>query len=399
MYARKGTYRGTRMPQIVMALMVIALIGTAIVTNPVAAATPRKKTTTAEVTQAKQIVAAAKRGFVSAASLTAPVTALTSFNVVTTKSPKIGKIKMIGVASCVNPCEYVGSLVGTIGDQFGDTYTGTVGSTPENWQELTEEAINQKPNVIVFNGVSDAAVTAQVAQAKAKGIKVVGISVTQTVSKAAGYTAYVSVRQDVTYRLMVDEAIATSNGTAQMAIVEPSGYPSTDTYVANAVTQGEADCPGCSFFVQKEDTGSLVDPTEMDSIVTALLSAHPKLNYILFGDDFYALSAAQLAAQRLHRTVHLIAQDGSTTGLDAVKSGIIMADAGCALQWIAYAGYDEILRVVAGEAPIAANAWGGGAHLWTPTDLPSTIDNAAMSNILSRFVNYKAAYAKLWGQS
>ncbi len=57
------------------------------------------------------------------------------------------------------------------------------------------------------------------------------------------------------------------------------------------------------------------------------------------------------------------------------------------------------LRVVAGEAPIAANSWGGGAHLWTPTDLPSTIDNAAMSNILSRFVNYKAAYAKLWGQS
>ncbi len=294
MHVREGTYRGTRLPQIVMALMVIALIGTAIVTNPATAATPRKKTTTAEVTQARQIVAAAKKGFVSAASLTAPVTALTSFNGATTKSPKIGKIKMIGVASCVNPCEYVGSLVGTIGDQFGDTYTGTVGSTPENWQELTEEAINQKPNVIVFNGVSDAAVTAQVAQAKAKGIKVVGISVTQTVSKAAGYTAYVSVRQDVTYRLMVDEAIATSNGTAQMAIVEPSGYPSTDTYVANAVTQGRADCPGCSIFVQKEDTSSLVDPTEVDSIVTALLSSHPKLNYILFGDDFYALRRRSL---------------------------------------------------------------------------------------------------------
>jgi ABC-type sugar transport system substrate-binding protein len=382
---------------LVTVLLATALIATMFATSAANATMPRTKTTTPAVTQARQIVAAATKGFVSATSLTAPVTALTAFNGTTTPSPKIGRIKMIGVASCVDPCEYVGSLVGTIGNGFGDSYSGTVGSSPENWQELTAEAINKKPNVIVFNGVSDAAVTEQVAQAKAKGIKVVGISVSQTVSNAAGYNAYVSVRQDVTYRLMVDEAIATSNGTAQMAIVEPSGYPSTDTFVKNAVTQGKTDCPACSIFVQKEDTGSLVDPTQMDSIVTALLSSHPKLNYILFGDDFYALSAAQLAAQRLHRTVHLIAQDGSSTGLDAVKSGIIMADAGCALQWIAYAGYNEILRLVAGKAPIGANAWGGGAHLWTPTDLPSSITNAAMSKVLSGFINYKAAYAKLWG--
>lgn len=377
-------------------LMALTLLASACGSTTSATQSP-SASSGAKLAQARSIVASATDGFVTANSLASPLVALTSWNGPSGSSPKVNGIKMIGVASCQDPCAYVGDLVGTLGKQYdGDTYSGSVGQTPEDWQSLTQQAINAKPAVIVFNGVADGAVTQQVQAARAAGIKTVGISVEQTVFNGGGYDAYVSVRQDVSYRLMVQAAIAASGGTAQMAIMEPSGYASTDRYVAQAVKDVQADCPGCSVFVQREDTSAMVDPTQMDSLVTSLLNSHPKVDYILFGDDFYALSAARTAAQRLGRTVHLIAQDGSTPGLEAVKSGLIEYDAGVPLEWIAYAGYDQIRRVVSGQTPLGSNSWGGGAHLWTAGNLPSQLTNAAASDVLNGYVDYRDAYAKLW---
>ncbi len=347
--------------------------------------------------QAASILTAATKGFVTSASLSTPLQPLTQWNGPSSASPSLHGAQMIGVAACQDPCAYVGSLVGGLGQRYGaNSYTGSVGAAPPNWQSLTEQAIQRHAKVILFNGVADAAVSQQVADARKAGVKTVGVAVEQTVAAGQGYDAYVSVRQDVSYRLMIQAAIASSGGKAQIALFEPAGYPSTDRYVAQAVADLHADCAACSIQVVKQAIPTLADPVQMDQLVTATLNGNPKLNYLLFGDDFYQIGAAKQAASRLGRNVTLIAQDGSTAGLQLVANGTLLYDAGVPLEWIAYAGNDAIRRVVNGQPPLPPNGWGGGAHLWTKSNLPSSLTNQAASQLLAGYIDYRSAYVKLW---
>jgi ABC-type sugar transport system substrate-binding protein len=352
------------------------------------------------VAAARTVLAAATNGVVSAASINAPLAAVTTFNGPTTSSKNPGRLKIGLISSCQDPCAYVDGLVGALAQQHGATFTSEVGQTPQDWQQLMTNAINAHDNVIVLGGVPDAAVTQQTAAAKAAGIKTIGIAVERSVASGQGYDAYVSVRQDITYRLMLQAAIADSQGHAHVALFEPSGYATTDRYVADARSEFTKACPACSIIVQRAPGPTMADPTSLDSLVTATLNANPNVDYLLFGDDFYGFTGAQQAAFRLNRKVTMIAQDGSTPGLAAVKSGLVKYDAGAALEWIAYAAYDAIRRMVGGQASLPApNAWGGGAHLWTAANLPTALTNEAATNMWRSFVHYPTAYKTLWAKA
>jgi ABC-type sugar transport system substrate-binding protein len=366
-----------------------------------ATAQSRNTAAAAGTATAKAVLAASLRGFVSSTGPSVPLTPLKSFNGPTSDpSQPVSHAKIIGVSSCDNPCSYVGDLVGGLAKQYGNgTYTGSIGAEASNWQSLTAEAIQQRPNVILFNGVEDNTITQQVVEARHAGIKTVGVAVLPNVPSSEGYSAYVAVRQDLSYRLMVQAAIANSGGKANILLLESSGYATIDKYVKVAVADVHSGCPKCTITVVKEDNGVLAAPVAMSQLVTSELNALPSVNYILFADDFDAITAAQQAASLLHRHVTLIAQDGSTGGLELVATGALLYDVAVPLQWIAYAGFDAVRRVMNGETPLSPGGWGGGVHTFSKSNLPAKITNQSVAAMLNSYINYIGAYDALWAHA
>ncbi len=289
-------------------------------------------------------------------------------------------------------------IVGSIAGQTdGASFVGKVSTDPQADQQLMSDAVNAKPAAIVVPGISDASLLQGTASSRAAHVKTVGIAVEQSVPSGQGYDAYVSVRQDIGYPMMLTTALADSGGNAHVAVFTASDLATVTGYVDNAKRQFLKQCSRCSVVIKAVDVAALLDPTQLDQLVTSVLNADPSINYLAFGDDYYQFAVVQQAVARLNRKVTLISQDGSSAGLQAVKAGLLKYDVGVPLEWIAYAAYDQIRRVLAGQAPLPPNGWGGGLHLWTSANLPSEVnDETGATKIWRTLVPYQAAYKAAW---
>ncbi len=350
------------------------------------------------VAQAKSIVSAATSGFVGSATPADPLQPIKAFNGPKTGTTAPRNIKVIAVSSCVDPCQYAGLFTQKLGAQLGWTYQllqSTDGS-PQSFIQLTNSAISQKPKVLLMLGVPDTVVQQQIQQAHAAGIKMIGVSTSPT--GTLRYDSYITTRQDVTYRLLAYEAVAASNGTAHVLWVYPSGFPDNPVNTARAM-KIFARCKQCKVTVKPVQIGDMFSPTAVTSFVTDQLQADPSLNYVIYVDDFAQMGAAQQAANALGRSVTFLAGDGGSQGLKFVQSGVLTADPGLPVQWIGYAGYDAVRRVLVGAPVPDPNSWGGGSHLWVKSNLPANLGPDAVSAQLNSLINYRGAYTALWSQA
>ena len=347
------------------------------------------------VAEAKSIVSAAESGFVGSVSPAEPLQPVKTFNGPKTGTTAPRNVKVVAVSSCVDPCQYAGLWTQKLGAQLGWTYQllqSTDGS-PQSFIQLTNSAIAEKPKVLLMLGVPDTVVQQQIQQAHAAGIKMIGVSTSPTGSLR--YDSYITTRQDVTYRLLADEAIAASNGTAHVLWVYPAGFPDNPKNTALAM-QIFSRCQQCKVTVKPVQIGDMFSPTAVSSFVTDQLQADPSLNYVIYVDDFTQMGAAQQAANALGRSITFLAGDGGVQGLKFVQSGVLAADPGLPVQWIGYAGYDAVRRALAGAPLPGPNAWGGGSHLWVKSNLPASLRPDAVSDQLNSLVNYRSAYTALW---
>ena len=350
--------------------------------------------------EAQRITDLAKAGLVWAATDSGidstGIVAQTGWNGPTDAVSKVeaGKNVQIIICSSGTACEVAGNYVLEAAQALGWTAEVIDGQfNPEVWLTAFDSAIAKKPDAIIAIAIPDVAVDAKLAAAREAGIVTVSIADTPTSNAQNGYDAYVSYRMPLMHQVLAYAIIAESNGTSNTILINDSGFP-------NLVTSNEeykgvmAKCSGCVVNQVEWTTGDALDPVKTDAVITAALAANPDATYIVLPYSIPLTSVIESVRKAgKSETVKVVTKDGDAVGLGAVVKGESPFLPGVGLDWVAYAGIDQVARGLAGDAYVAAEQTGLGVHLWTKADTA-----ADGSSDYTVWVDFKAEYMKLWGK-
>jgi ribose transport system substrate-binding protein len=351
--------------------------------------------------EAQRITDLAKSGLVWASQDTGisstDIVAQTGWNGPTSavSSVEAGKNVQVIICSSGTACEVAGNYVLEAAKALGWNAEIIDGQfNPQVWLTAFDSAIAKKPDAIIAIAIPDVAVDAKLAAARAAGIVTVSIADTPEANSQNGYDAYVSYRMPLMHQVLAYAVIAESGGTANTILINDSGFP-------NLVTSNEeyvgvmAKCTGCTVNQVEWTTGDALDPIKTDAVITAALAANPDATYIVlpYSIPMTAVIESVRKAGKADQ-VKVVTKDGDAVGLGAVVKGDSPFLPGVGLDWVAYAGIDQVARGLAGDAFIAAEQTGLGVHLWTKADTA-----ADGSSDYTVWVNFKTEYMRLWGKS
>lgn len=305
-----------------------------------------------------------------------------------------GKNVQVIICSSGTACEVAGNYVLEAAKALGWNAEIIDGQfNPEVWLTAFDSAIAKKPDAIIAIAIPDVAVDAKLAAAREAGIVTVSIADTPASNSQNGYDAYVSYRMPLMHQVLAYAVIADSGATANSILINDSGFP-------NLVTSNEeykgvmAKCTGCVVNQVEITTGDALDPVKMDAVITAALAANPDATYIVLPYSI-PLTTTIESVRKAGRgdTVKVVTKDGDAVGLGAVVKGDSPFLPGVGLDWVAYAGIDQVARGLAGDAYVAAEKTGLGVHLWTQADTA-----ADGSSDYIQWVDFKSEYMRLWGK-
>ena len=350
--------------------------------------------------EATRITDLAKAGLVWAATDTGVdstgIVAQSGWNGPTDAVSKIEEGKNVQVIICSSgtACEVAGNYVLEAAKALGWNAEVIDGQfNPEVWLTAFDSAIAKKPDAIIAIAIPDVAVDAKLAAAREAGIVTVSIADTPASNSQNGYDAYVSYRMPLMHQVLAYAVIAESGGTANSILINDSGFP-------NLVTSNEeykgvmAKCTGCVVNQVEWTTGDALDPVKTDAVITAALAANPDATYIVLPYSIPLTSVLESVRKAgKGDTVKVVTKDGDAVGLGAVVKGDSPYLPGVGLDWVAYAGIDQVARGLAGDAYVAAEKTGLGVHLWTQADTA-----ADGSSDYTKWVDFKSEYKRLWGK-
>ena len=351
--------------------------------------------------EATRITDLAKAGLVWAASDTGVdstgIVAQTGWNGPTDAVSSIEEGKNVQVIICSSgtACEVAGNHVLEAAKALGWNAEVIDGQfNPEVWLTAFDSAIAKKPDAIIAIAIPDVAVDAKLAAAREAGIVTVSIADTPASNSQNGYDAYVSYRMPLMHQVLAYAVIAESGGTANSILINDSGFP-------NLVTSNEeyksvmSKCSGCVVNQVEWTTGDALDPVKTDAVITAALAANPDATHIVLPYSIPLTSVLESVRKAgKSETVKVVTKDGDAVGLGAVVKGESPFLPGVGLDWVAYAGIDQVARGLAGDAYVAAEKTGLGVHLWTQADTA-----ADGSSDYTKWVDFKSEYMRLWGKS
>ena len=351
--------------------------------------------------EATRITDLAKAGLVWAATDTGVdstgIVAQTGWNGPTDAVSAIEEGKNVQVIICSSgtACEVAGNYVLEAAKALGWNAEVIDGQfNPEVWLTAFDSAIAKKPDAIIAIAIPDVAVDAKLAAAREAGIVTVSIADTPASNSQNGYDAYVSYRMPLMHQVLAYAVIAETGGTANTILINDSGFP-------NLVTSNEeyagvmAKCTGCVVSQVEWTTGDALDPVKTDAVITAALAANPDATHIVLPYSIPLTSVIESVRKAgKGDTVKVVTKDGDAVGLSAVVKGGSPYLPGVGLDWVAYAGIDQVARGLAGDAFVAAEQTGLGVHLWTQADTA-----ADGSSDYTQWVDFKTEYMRLWGKS
>jgi ribose transport system substrate-binding protein len=270
------------------------------------------------------------------------------------------------------------------------------------WVQAFNQAIAQKPNLIILSTAPDPReLQPQLQAAKKAGIPVL---VTHFYDKssppppkclacAAGVTALETAPFYEAGKAEADWMIADSAGKAHVLIVSSNDILPSPPTVAVIEKELKEHCPDCTY----SDVNVPVSDwnTKVGSTVEAQLQQHPDINYV---DCLYdamvqtAVPAVQLAGKA--GQVKVVSYNGSTFALKYIQDGNIMGmDVGEPTVWIGYAVMDQAFRILSGQDALPNETT--PIRIWDK----SNISEAGTPPSLTQGYGdaYVAGYNKLWG--
>ena len=211
----------------------------------------------------------------------------------------------------------------------------------------------------------------------------------------ANVTALVRAPMFTVGRLMADQAIAESGGTADVMIVtDRSAVPAAPAVEAGIRQELKAQCPKCR-------VGDLVNvpflnaATQMPTAVSAGLTKNPDIHYIIpVFDAFVQDVLPGVNVAHAQSKVRIISFNGQPAVLSQIASKVVDSDAGQDLTWVGWGDMDQAMRILAGLKPLPGMADVAPLRMWTAANIKQT-GNPPKSGV-GYGTAYVAGYKKLW---
>jgi len=263
----------------------------------------------------------------------------------------------------------------------------------DQWAQAVTSAISEGYNVIdIQGGIPPEALGPQLAEAKAKGIKVVAThlyDVTQTKNDLVdGNFAMNYTRAG---QLMAAWAIEKTEGKVNAVIIGSDEILPTGPFVKAIQDYLTEKCPDCKqkyINVPVVEWGSKIQPE-----VQAALVADPGINYIL--PIYDSMSAFVVPALTLsnRNDVRIASYNGTPFTLDLLRDGDLMEmNVGESLSWVGWASVDGTMREVCDKGDIT--------ELNTPLYIfdDGNVKDAGVPATYSGYGDsHIAGFKKLWG--
>ncbi|GCD90163.1 substrate-binding domain-containing protein [Nocardioides sp. LS1] len=240
-------------------------------------------------------------------------------------------------------------------EALGWTYKGIdIGTDPEGIQKAFSSALslNPAPDAIIAAGSPKSSFSAQLAEAKSRGIAVISNSTLDEAGTGDGLTATVGGAPDseLAGKILAAEVVADSDANAHVALFTLPAYPVlggfTDSFQANL----SAWCPNCSVTVVEQQATDI--GTKTPSSVVSTFQADQELDYAVFalGDMTIGVSPA-LKASGLADRVKILGQLASAPNIASVAAGTEYAWTAFPAPSFGWTSVDAIARHSVGDDP------------------------------------------------
>ena len=279
-----------------------------------------------------------------------------------------------GLPACQAPAQAAQAAAKALGWHYTELTTPL---TPEGYIATFTQAIQGKPNFLIFEGLfPNSTVQTQLQSAKSAGIKVVGISASSApdslmLANYSGSSEYIS-----SGKLQANIVVADSNGKADTLYVRD---PSLDSIFGPELAAYKSTlaslCPSCHNTDLAISTAN-VGRTVPGQIVSAL-QQHSDIKYVVIPvDDDLAGVYAALASAGMADTVKLIGQTPNKQSLAAIRAGQEFASVGDENGTAGWRAVDGLARLDAGIS-IGDTAPSGWTQIFTKDNAPSDSDLSA----------------------
>lgn len=227
-------------------------------------------------------------------------------------------------------------------------FGGTAG-TPDSWSKAVEEAIGQKVDAIVLQGVNPGLIAPAISDANKAHIPIVeGFTHNLGEAHSKGVNVELTYDSFLIGKMMGDYAVAATDGKAKSVV-----FYDTDTPVTKALTDGinsefKRLCPStCS---TKIDNLVVADWATKLPLLTRTAVTDPSVNVLfpLFdGEVSYVIPSVHAAgAQDRVKVISFNATSGVMKYL--ANKDVLAADVGDPLQWVGYQFADQAVRLLLG---------------------------------------------------
>jgi ribose transport system substrate-binding protein len=265
---------------------------------------------------------------------------------------------------------------------------------PSEWVQGMNQAIQRGVDEIVLSSVPPELVGPQIKRSREAGIQVMELHATDlSAPLSGGLSAQVPGPFDHAAALLANYAIADSNGDAHALVITSNEVsPSKGMVEAIQSTLGE-NCSGCSAKVVNVPVNQWASNIQSET-QTALL-ADPSINYVLPIYDSMALYVVPgIKAAGRTDSVKVASYNGTPAILAMIDgTGPVTMDVGESLDWLAFAGIDQSLRLLTGKEPVADEQ--------TPLrvfDAANVAEAGEPPTYAKGYGDsYRDAYMKLWG--
>jgi ribose transport system substrate-binding protein len=270
--------------------------------------------------------------------------------------------------------------------------------TPAEWIRGIDAAIDAKAGAILLNALDPRLVAPQVAAAKAAGIPVVSeqfFDLDQTSEVPATLAATRSDDFTEAAKLLADEAIKDTKGSADVIVIENSEQLSTLAMLKSMKAEFAANCTDCK--VKYINVPSADWATRIQSEVQSSLVSDPNINYVIpIYDPMTQFVVPAITAASKTNTVHIATFNGTPAALTMLEQGpSVKMDIGENLQWLAYANLDEAFRAMLGKPSVADEHT--ALRVFTSSNVKDTGTPPAFNTGFGD--SYVSGYAQLWGKN
>ncbi|HEX8977551.1 MAG TPA: sugar ABC transporter substrate-binding protein [Solirubrobacteraceae bacterium] len=272
--------------------------------------------------------------------------------------------------------------------------------SPDGITTCLQQALAAKPAMIVAQALDTKFIASYIARAKAAGIKFVTAQTgTPGIPTIPGDNAEVTFDYPQVGRILADWFVADSGcakGGPQVITTTSSRQPSA-AEVNGILSEVKRLCP--SLNIPSVQNVLIPDwPTSLPTTTRSLLTQNPNLKYLLplyDGMTIYMVPAINgiLAAKSSVKVASFNATPVVIQN-ELVKPSPLAADIGGPNEWYGVALADQVLRVLAGQAPVASE--NVPLRLFT-RDNVGTIDPTKNEATWYGSANPICSYHKLWG--